>query len=134
MRADRHASNYGYRYTVCHNNPTFKELAERIDRAVIEHYAGNENVIAWHIDNEIGSGNTCYCDICRGRFHEYLAEKYGTVENLNEKWGTHFWSIAYSAFDEVPLPTGVSMPYPSLALRVRALPIEGQCRVRALAL
>lgn len=116
VRADRHASNYGHRYTICHNNPTFKELAKQIDRAVIEHYAGNENVIAWHIDNEIGSGNTCYCDICRGRFHEYLAEKYGTVENLNEKWGTHFWSIAYSAFDEVPMPTGATTPYPSLAL------------------
>ena len=116
VRADRHASNYGYRYTICHNNPTFNMLAQRIDRAVIEHYAGNPNVVAWHIDNEIGSGNTCYCDICKQRFHEYLEKKYGTVENLNEKWGMHFWSIAYSSFDEVPLPVGVPMAYPSLAL------------------
>lgn len=115
-RANRQPSNHGYRYTICHNNPTFIELAQRIDRVVIEHYAGNPNVIAWHIDNEIGSGNTCYCDTCRARFHTYLAEKYGTVENLNEKWGTHFWSIAYSAFDEVPVPVGVPMPYPSLVL------------------
>jgi beta-galactosidase len=50
------------------------------------------------------------------RFHEYLAEKYGTVANLNEKWGVHFWSSAYTSFDEVPLPVGVPVPYPSLAL------------------
>jgi beta-galactosidase len=115
-RADGHVSNYGHRYTVCHNNPTFIELAKKIDRVVVEHYAGNPNIVAWHIDNEVGSGNTCYCEICHKKFIEYLCEKYGTVENLNEKWGTHFWSIAYSSFDEVPVPIGVSMPYPSLAL------------------
>jgi beta-galactosidase len=116
VRADRQESNYGYRYTVCHNNPDFISLAQHFDRAVIEHYAGNPDVIAWHIDNEIGSGNTCYCDTCRACFHEYLAQKYATVENLNEKWGTHFWSCAYTSFAEVPLPVGVPVPYPSLAL------------------
>jgi beta-galactosidase len=116
VRADGKVSNYGHRYTICHNNPTFIELAQQIDRKFIEHYAGNENVIAWHIDNEIGSGNTCYCEICHKQFIEYLREKYQTVENLNQKWGEHFWSFAFSAFEEVPLPIGVSMPYPSLAL------------------
>lgn len=116
LRADGHVSNYGYRYTVCHNNPTFIELAQRIDRKVIEHYANHESVIAWHIDNEIGSGNTCYCEHCRQKFVEHLAQKYGSIDNLNARWGTHFWSIAYTSFDEVPLPVGVPMPYPSLAL------------------
>jgi beta-galactosidase len=116
VRADGQASNYGHRYTICHNNPTFVELSQQIDRKFIEHYANNENVIAWHIDNEIGSGNTCYCHVCHGKFIEYLRDKYKTVDNLNQKWGMHFWSFAFSSFDEVPMPTGVSMPYPSLAL------------------
>ena len=92
-------ANYGYRYTICHNNPEFIRAAEKIDRRVIEHYAGNEHVVAWHIDNEIGSGNTCYCPICHAKFQNYLREKYGSVERLNQAWGTHFWSIAYSDFD-----------------------------------
>ena len=116
VRADRQPANYGYRYTICHNNPEFQTLAEKIDGQVIAHYAGNENVVAWHIDNEIGSGNTCYCPVCHARFKEYLREKYGSIGHLNECWGTHFWSIAYSSFDEVPLPVGVPFPYPSLAL------------------
>jgi beta-galactosidase len=116
VRADRLPANYGYRYTVCHNNPDFMAAAQEIDRRVIEHYAGNENVVAWHIDNEIGSGNTCYCPICHARFKEYLREKYGTVDRLNEAWGMHFWSIAFTDFDEVPLPVGVPFAYPSLAL------------------
>ncbi len=116
VRADGHFANYGYRYTICHNQPAFIELSQRIDRQVIEHYAGNPNVVAWHIDNEIGSGNTCYCPTCHQQFIASLREKYGTIEALNQKWGTHFWSIAYSDFDEIPLPVGVPMPYPSLAL------------------
>ena len=116
LRADGHVSNYGHRYTVCHNNPSFIKLSQRIDQAVVEHFAGNEHVVAWHIDNEIGAGNDCFCDVCHQRFIDYLEEKYGTVENLNAKWGTHFWSFTFSAFDEVPLPVGVRMPSPNLAL------------------
>ena len=116
VRADRMPANYGYRYTICHNNPEFIRAAEEIDRRVIEHYAGHQHVVAWHIDNEIGSGNTCYCPICHAKFKDYLREKYGSVERLNAAWGMHFWSIAYSDFEEVPLPTGVPFAYPSLAL------------------
>jgi len=116
VRADRMPANYGHRYTICHNNPTFRDLSQRIDRAVIEHYATNEHVIAWHIDNEIGAGNTCYCDICRSEFRAYLREKYGTVERLQDAWGAHFWSFAFFDFNEVPLPVGVPMANPALAL------------------
>jgi beta-galactosidase len=114
--ADRLPANYGHRYTICHNNPTFRDLSQRIDRAVIEHYATNEHVIAWHIDNEIGAGNTCYCDICRSEFRAYLREKYGTVERLHQAWGAHFWSFAFSDFSEAPVPVGVPMLNPALAL------------------
>ncbi len=116
VRADGIVSNYGHRYTVCLNNPTFIELSQRVDHAVVEHFAGNEHVIAWHIDNEIGAGNECYCDVCRRKFIAYLREKYETVENLNARWGSHFWSFTFSAFEEVPLPVGVRFPSPSLAL------------------
>ena len=116
VRADGHRANYGYRYTVCLNNPTFIELSQRIDRAVVEHFAGNPDVVAWHIDNEIGAGNTCYCDICHQRFIAYLREKYGTVEELNARWGMHFWSFIFSSFEEVPLAVNVPFANPSLAL------------------
>ncbi|MHC5034706.1 MAG: beta-galactosidase, partial [Planctomycetota bacterium] len=109
-------SNYGARYTVNHNDPTFVEISQRIDRAVVEHYAGNDAIIAWHIDNEIGAGNTCYSETTRKAFHQYLREKYESVQALNDAWGAHFWSFAFSDFDEVPLPDGVWLANPNLAL------------------
>jgi beta-galactosidase len=116
VRADGRRANYGHRYTICQNNPIFRELAQTIDRAMVEHYAGNEHVIAWHIDNEIGAGNTCYCEVCRREFQAYVREKYGTLDALHQRWGGHFWSFACSDFSEIPTPIGVDTPNPALAL------------------
>ena len=71
-----------------------------------EHYKDNPNVIAWQIDNEFGChGSTrCYCEHCRKAFAKWLEERYQTIENLNEKWGSIFWSLNYDSFDDIILP------------------------------
>ena len=71
-----------------------------------EHYKDNPNVIAWQIDNEFGChGSTrCYCEHCRKAFAKWLEERYQTIENLNEKWGSVFWSLNYDSFDDIILP------------------------------
>jgi beta-galactosidase len=63
----------------------------------------------------VGSGNTCYCEFAT-EIIAHLREKYGSIDNLNACWGMHFWSSAFSEFEEVPLPTGVPFPTPSLAM------------------
>ena len=103
-RADGRVNRNGQRYTVGLAHPEFAALAQRIDRAVVEHFAGHPAIIGWQVDNEVGGFNDCYCERCLGYFHEYLREKYGTVERLNQSWGEHFWSFAFSFFEEVPLP------------------------------
>jgi beta-galactosidase len=114
---DGHATTYGRRYTVGHAHPSFRTISERIDRAVVEHYAGNEAIVGWQIDNEVGSGNDCYCDQCRTAFHAYLEAKYGSIDALNAAWGTHFWSLTYTSFAEVPVP--LEGANPQLALEYR---------------
>ena len=110
-------STYGVRYTVGLGHEDFIRVAERIDRVVIEHYSGNDAIAGWQIDNEVGGGNDCYCAECHRLFHTYLEDKYGTVENLNASWGSHFWSLTYNRFDEVPLP--LDRPSPQLSLEYR---------------
>jgi len=114
---DGRSVTYGVRYSVGLAHERFREVSERIDRAVVEHFSGNEAIVGWQIDNEVGSGNDCYCDQCRAAFHRYLEEKYGTVEALNDAWGRHFWSLTYTSFDEVPLP--LDRANPQLALEYR---------------
>ena len=92
------------RYLLGLAHPEFIELSQRIDGAVIRNFAGNDNVIAWQVDNEIGARNDCYCKRCREAFQAYLRGKYGTVKALNEAWGVNFWSLSFNDFSEVPIP------------------------------
>ena len=83
-------------------------------RAQAEHYAGNESVVAWQIDNEFGCHDTavCYCDHCRAAFARWLERRYGSVDELNRAWGTVFWSQEYRDFDEVIVPAYTAVEQP----------------------
>lgn len=115
VNAEGHTVNYGFRYTVGLSHSEFIQLSQGIDRAVIEHFAGNNAIVGWQVDNEIGMNNDCYCERCRQRFHHYLEKKYGTIEALHSAWGKHFWSFHFTTWDEVPLP----YLSPQLALEYR---------------
>jgi beta-galactosidase len=114
-RLDGAQNRYGQRYTVGHAHPEFIDLSQRIDRAVIEHFAGHPAIVGWQIDNEVGSFNDCYCERCHNAFQAYLRRKYGSIEKLNASWGSHFWSFTLNDFDEVPLPAS----QPQLGLEYR---------------
>jgi len=97
---------FGGRHHVCHSNTEYRKHVIRIVTAMAEHYRGNDTVIGWQIDNELGNSHEelCMCDNCRANFQKWLQNKYGTIENLNESYGTVFWSQTYSAFHQVPAP------------------------------
>jgi beta-galactosidase len=119
--ADGHTVNYGRRYTIGLSHSEFVQLSQRIDRAVIEHFSGNDAIAGWQVDNEVGGGNDCYCERCRRRFHRYLERKYtsssgeASIEALNAAWGSHFWSFHFTTWEEVPLPAN----NPQLSLEYR---------------
>ena len=115
VNANGHTVNYGMRYTIGLSHSEFIQLSQRIDRAVIEHFAGNDAIVGWQVDNEVGGGNDCYCERCRRRFHRYLEKKYGSIEALNAAWGEHFWSFHFTTWEEVPLPAN----NPQLSLEYR---------------
>jgi beta-galactosidase len=119
--ADGHIVNYGRRYTIGLSHSEFIQLAQRIDRAVVEHFAGNDAIAGWQVDNEVGGGNDCFCERCRRRFHRYLEIKYGTIEALNAAWGEHFWSFHFTTWEEVPLPANNPSYFsnPQLSLEYR---------------
>ncbi len=106
---------YGNRREYCPNNTLYHDLSRRIVLKMAEHYHDHPAVIGWQIDNEFG--DRCYCDICRQAFQAWLRDRFGSLETLNLRWGTAFWSHMYSDWSEIPTPrrTGGS-PNPGLAL------------------
>lgn len=108
LQRDRygHKENWGSRREGCANSGEYRERSIIIAEEMAKHFADNPNVIAWQIDNEFGCHGSvrCYCEHCRQAFGEWLRKKYGTIENLNEKWGTVFWSLDFSSFEDIILP------------------------------
>lgn len=110
---------FGGRRQYCFNSPVYRSYARRITDAVVAHYSQAPAVIAWQLDNELGheGSDLCWCDTCRDGFRSWLHSRYGTVEALNEAWGTIFWGQTYNGFEEVPIPTPtITLHNPALQL------------------
>jgi beta-galactosidase len=102
LAADLHRVGFGNRRHYCPNAPAFLDATDRIVSALGEHYGADVRVCAWQIDNELGG--RCYCDHCRAAFQGWLERKYGTIEGLNDGWGTAFWGQRYDSWSDVGLP------------------------------
>ena len=100
-----HIVNAGSRQSWQPTSPVFKEYALRLCRKLAEHYKDNPYVTAWHMGNEYGWNNRYdYSDNALAAFRTWCEVKYGTIDALNEAWGTAFWSQHVNSFDEVLLP------------------------------
>lgn len=109
----------GSRRHYCVNHPTLHAYTEAVVRAMGAHYRGEEGVVGWQIDNEFSCHHTarCYCTHCRTAFQEYLKERYGSLTALNAAWGTVFWNMTFTHWDEIFLPRlAVTEHNPSLLL------------------
>jgi len=108
----------GRRFT-CPTNKTYRKLSLAIATEMARTFAETPGVIGWQIDNEftLSDSPRCYCNFCRAGFQEWARQKYGSLEKLNQAWGTAFWSQTYTDFAQipVPLPSGGD-PNPGLAL------------------
>lgn len=86
-------------------SPIFREYALRLVRALAERYGDHPAVVAWHISNELGCHNLYdYSDDAARAFRVWLEARYGTIEALNDAWGTAFWSQHYEEWDEILPP------------------------------
>lgn len=101
-----HARGFGARRHYCFNNATFRAYTRRIVEAMAARYGERASIAGWQIDNELGMIDTarCYCDNCLAAFKTWLEKRYGTIDAVNEAWGTIFSSGTFRNWDEVHLP------------------------------
>lgn len=105
VTADGERKPYGKRRHACLNNPVYRDYCVKMATALAAEFKGNDNVIAWQVDNELMAEEPyCYCSYCQKKFSNWLAAKYKTVDNLNKAWNLDFWSQNVRSFDEVYLP------------------------------
>lgn len=86
-------------------SPIMRHYALELSRAMAEHYKDNPYVVAWHVSNEYGCHNLYdYSDDAQEAFRVWCKHKYGTIEHVNDAWGTNFWSQRMTDFDQIILP------------------------------
>ncbi|GAA2768223.1 beta-galactosidase [Streptomyces paradoxus] len=96
---------FGSRAAICHSNADYRAAAAAITTKLAERYGDHPALAMWHVHNEYGVPvSACYCASCAAHFRRWLATTYGTVDAVNEAWGTAFWGQRYAAFEDINPP------------------------------
>ncbi len=96
---------YGSRQTYCSNSHSYRKAIKRLAKEMAVRYKGHKALKLWHINNEYANKNSmCFCDNCKKGFQQWCRKKYQTLDNLNECWGTVFWSEKYLSWEEINTP------------------------------
>ncbi len=90
---------YRLRHNHCWSSPVYRDKVADINRRLAERYAGHPALGGWHVSNEYNG--SCYCDLCKARFREFLRERYGSLDALNAAWWSSFWSHTYTDWDQI---------------------------------
>lgn len=104
LRADDRGRrvHHGNRTNYCPNSPNYRRFAVQMATKLAERYGQQPNLLLWHIANEYAT--PCYCDTCATAFREWLQARYGSLDELNQRWWTPFWSHTYTDWSQIEPP------------------------------
>jgi beta-galactosidase len=108
MNADGRLDQHGNREQYNFANPKYRELARNIAEQLAKRFGHNPAVLGWQIDNEYELAS--YDPATKAQFQQWLEARYGTLENLNARWTTAYWSESYTAWDQIPIQVGYGNP------------------------
>lgn len=107
MYVDEHGRTMGHgsRQHACTNNAYFRKRVAIITEHIAQAVGRLPGVIGWQIDNEFKAHVAeCMCETCKGLWQQWLRQRYGSIDRLNDAWGTQIWSELYHSFEQVPQP------------------------------
>ncbi|WP_163581904.1 beta-galactosidase [Gracilibacillus saliphilus] len=94
------------------NSKRFRYAVKQLVKEMGNRYKDHPALKMWHINNEYGCHLAeCFSDESLSAFRKWLKNRYQTIENLNQKWGTNFWSQRYNEWDEIQFPVNLPTFY-----------------------
>jgi len=103
-RKDQHGNRQQFNFA----NPKYREQARAMAEQLAKRFGHNPNVVGWQIDNEYA--NVSLDAETRQQFQQWLKQRYGTLDNLNARWTTSYWSETYFDWNQVPIQVGYGNP------------------------
>lgn len=110
MRVDEEGRRmqHGGRRQFSIGSAKYRELCAGIVTQLAQRFGHNPHVLAWQIGNEYTEDS--FDDESRRRFHEWLEQKYHSLDALNRQWVTAYWSQTYTEWSQIPMTTGRANP------------------------
>ena len=97
-------NRHGMRVNFCVSSPYYREKVAAINTELAKRFGKHPALIAWHISNEFFE--PCYCPVCEEAFRAWLQARYGSLEELNRRWSTAFWSHTFTDWSQIEAPGG----------------------------
>jgi len=101
--SDGRRREHGIRANASLTDPVYQGYVDKIVTALAVHYANDQRIWGWQIDNE-PLATPDFSSSSHSAFQKWLQKRYGTIEKMNSAWGGSFWSIRYDSFDQVFIP------------------------------
>ncbi|MEU4602832.1 beta-galactosidase [Kribbella sp. NPDC023972] len=96
---------FGSRGMASPSSAAYREASTSIARALARRYGKHPALAVWHVHNEYGAPvSECYAEESIRAFRRWLRDRYGSLDALNQAWGTAFWGQRYGEWDHVSAP------------------------------
>jgi len=105
---DGRRAQHGNRQQFNWANPKYREMSRKNAEQMAKRFGHNPYVIGWQIDNEYAE--VSFDPETQAQFQQWLKARYGTLDNLNARWTTAYWSQTYTAWDQIPIQVGYGNP------------------------
>jgi beta-galactosidase len=101
MSEEGRVAEHGNRQHFNFANPKYREFTRAIADAMSKRFGHNPWVIGWQIDNEYAVES--YDPGTKAQFQQWLKARYGTLDNLNTRWTTAYWSETFFDWTQIPI-------------------------------
>lgn len=96
---------FGSRQQYNPSSALFSQKACALTEAMARRFGDHPGVVMWHISNEYGCHTwESFDEESAQAFRQWLLERYGTLEAINQAWGTAFWSQTYTDIAQIQPP------------------------------
>lgn len=92
---------YGRRQNMDITHPAYREAAERVIVALVDHVKDHPAVIGYQLDNETKHYGTSGSRVQAG-FVEAMKRKFPSLDALNKAWGLDYWSNRINRWEDFP--------------------------------
>ncbi|MGL3149499.1 beta-galactosidase [Microbacterium sp. A82] len=99
VRPDGTRLSHGSRDTYNPAASAYREAAKRITTVLAERYRDHPALVLWHLHNEYGT--VSHGPVTDAAFRIWLRDRHGSLEVLNRRWNTAFWSQVYSDWEDI---------------------------------